>query len=469
VARLSTDLRTHGVDIVLDQWDLQLGQDLTRFMEQGITESDRVLLICTLAYGRKAGEGQGGVGYERLVVTAEIAEKTDTSKFVCVLRDGERSDSIPPFARTRLFVDFREDENYAVHLEELLRDLLKAPAQPKPPLGPNPFEGGAQSTGLTGFALDLADESAPAGNVESAYARAMSLLRQHDMLGWKSLVRNTRRELGSNLSLWRSRIEKEQLGPDRWLGEFCRAISAAAPLFSLALCAVDSEIESVRDQRAVIDDLLSLREWDHNGPSVVVATPSGLAFVYHHILGALLLDLGRRADAIRLLTTRVRDGSGDTVEQIWRERELIGWPTSLDANWALAWRFLHSLPQTQRWLMHFFVDDASFLRALRAYNLTASLLELSARLANDPQPGALTTGRIEHVPPMFAQGGDLAAIVTAAVPDRSVLASVGQEFHVEPRELRQAWPGWCEAVTTWFANAGDRRVAFMLRRPPELP
>jgi hypothetical protein len=145
VARLSTDLRHKGVNAVLDQWDLQLGRDVTRLMEEGITESDRVLLICTPTYARKAGEGHGGVGYERLVVTAEIAQKTETKKFVCVLRAGDPNDSIPAFVRNRLFVDFRDDETYEVRLEDLLRDLHNAPVQPKPPLGPNPFADGVRA------------------------------------------------------------------------------------------------------------------------------------------------------------------------------------------------------------------------------------------------------------------------------------------------------------------------------------
>src|SRR4051812_25164180 len=75
VARLSTDLMSNGVEAVLDQWELKLGSDVTLFMEKGIREADRVILVCTPTYARKANEGEGGVGYERLVVTGEIASK----------------------------------------------------------------------------------------------------------------------------------------------------------------------------------------------------------------------------------------------------------------------------------------------------------------------------------------------------------------------------------------------------------
>ncbi len=45
VRHLATDLRANGVDVSLDQWDLELGQDVVEFMRRGITESDRVTFV----------------------------------------------------------------------------------------------------------------------------------------------------------------------------------------------------------------------------------------------------------------------------------------------------------------------------------------------------------------------------------------------------------------------------------------
>ena len=62
VIKLATDLRAHGVDVSLDEWDLALGQDIAAFMQRGIAASERVLLICSETYVRKAEDGAGGVG-----------------------------------------------------------------------------------------------------------------------------------------------------------------------------------------------------------------------------------------------------------------------------------------------------------------------------------------------------------------------------------------------------------------------
>lgn len=74
VLKLSTDLRAASVDASLDQWDLAPGQDTSMFMQRGISESDRVVLVCTESYVKKAEAGSGGVGYERLILTAELVQ-----------------------------------------------------------------------------------------------------------------------------------------------------------------------------------------------------------------------------------------------------------------------------------------------------------------------------------------------------------------------------------------------------------
>lgn len=139
VLDLATKLRGFGVDVVLDQWDLRLGDDLLAFMEREIREADRVLLVCTDKYGEKSNQRNGGVGYESLVVSAEIARDMQTKRFVCVLRSGTADVAIPSFARSRHYIDFRDESCFSERLDELVRDIHEYPANPKPPLGPHPF------------------------------------------------------------------------------------------------------------------------------------------------------------------------------------------------------------------------------------------------------------------------------------------------------------------------------------------
>src|SRR5665213_1028693 len=139
VLKLATDLRGKGVDVVLDQWDLVAGQDVVMFMQKGISDADRVIMVCSSAYVSKSENGTGGVGYERLIVTAEVVQSIDTTKFIPILRGNTPIKKTPSFLGPRLYVDFENDADYEAALVQLAREIHGTPAIPKPPLGMNPF------------------------------------------------------------------------------------------------------------------------------------------------------------------------------------------------------------------------------------------------------------------------------------------------------------------------------------------
>lgn len=139
VLRLASDLRERGVDAILDRWDLVPGQDISSFMQRGILDSDRVLIICSDKYVEKAESGSGGVGFERLIVTSQVVENIDTKKFIPLVRGNAGPHFVPRFLGPRLYLDFRMDNEYDSKLDELVRALCEFPRLVKPPLGQNPF------------------------------------------------------------------------------------------------------------------------------------------------------------------------------------------------------------------------------------------------------------------------------------------------------------------------------------------
>lgn len=124
VAQLAERLRQAGLSVRFDQWDLRPGSDVTRYMEASVRESDFVLLVCTPEFATRADARIGGVGYEQAVVTGEIFSGVALpEKFIPCLR-GDPSKSIPTFLKTRVWVDFREDNRFTEALRELLFALL---------------------------------------------------------------------------------------------------------------------------------------------------------------------------------------------------------------------------------------------------------------------------------------------------------------------------------------------------------
>jgi hypothetical protein len=151
VVRLATRLESNGVEVVLDQWDVGLGHDLAKFMEQGLTGSDRVICICSDAYIRKANEGMRGVGYEKKIITAPMLTNSGDSHVIPILRNVTTEPPVPTFLSATRYVDFREDESFEEKYKELIYDLYGQMLKPRPPRGPNPFA--AKSDVLTELAI----------------------------------------------------------------------------------------------------------------------------------------------------------------------------------------------------------------------------------------------------------------------------------------------------------------------------
>jgi hypothetical protein len=138
VLHLANQLVVNGVDVILDQWDVGLGQDLASFMEHSLTGSQRVLAICTDNYNNKANNGSGGVGYEKSILTAELLQDQNTNKFIPLVR-GATGKKTPTCFGSRLYIDFTVDSEFQSKLDELLREILGAPKTVKPAIGKNPF------------------------------------------------------------------------------------------------------------------------------------------------------------------------------------------------------------------------------------------------------------------------------------------------------------------------------------------
>lgn len=54
VRELADKLIENGIDVYLDQYDLEFGDRLPEFMERKITNSDFVLIVCTENYKMKS-------------------------------------------------------------------------------------------------------------------------------------------------------------------------------------------------------------------------------------------------------------------------------------------------------------------------------------------------------------------------------------------------------------------------------
>ncbi|KEK26824.1 toll/interleukin-1 receptor domain-containing protein [Shewanella xiamenensis] len=139
VLALATRLEENGVAVTLDQWDLRVGDDLPYFMESGLTDADRVVLICTESYVKKANDMRsGGVGYEKMIITAQIMADLGSNRVIPIVVNNDSSNKTPTFVSSKLYLSF-EPSDYENSYCELISNLWGKSVKPRPKRGSSPF------------------------------------------------------------------------------------------------------------------------------------------------------------------------------------------------------------------------------------------------------------------------------------------------------------------------------------------
>lgn len=139
VLELAYRLLNNGIDAFLDQFELKAGDDIPHFMETNLAKADKILMICTKKYVDKANKGEGGVGYEKMIITSTLMEHIDENKIVPIIKQTASTD-VPTFLKSKKYINFSNIDDYEFCYDELVRTIHNTPLFKKPPIGNNPFK-----------------------------------------------------------------------------------------------------------------------------------------------------------------------------------------------------------------------------------------------------------------------------------------------------------------------------------------
>lgn len=131
VRQFADRLLQNGIEATLDQYDLELGDRLPQFMEQSVSGSDYVLVICTPTYKQKADQRSGGVGYEGHIISEELLLKGNERKFIPVIRKGTHENAMPAYLAGKLAVDLSTPKKDEQNFENVLATLYGTKKKPK--------------------------------------------------------------------------------------------------------------------------------------------------------------------------------------------------------------------------------------------------------------------------------------------------------------------------------------------------
>lgn len=99
---------------------LKVSMDQYNFMKHNILSSDHVIIIFTPIYKDRAiHEQTSGVHYEFSIIQGDLFRKIPYGKYIPILKEGTREDSIPTIMQNAIYSDFTDDNRYQEKLNEL--------------------------------------------------------------------------------------------------------------------------------------------------------------------------------------------------------------------------------------------------------------------------------------------------------------------------------------------------------------
>ena len=473
VLKLSCKLRESEVDVILDQWDLGPGDDITLFMENGVRDSDRVLVICTDTYVRKANAGEGGVGYERLIVTAQLAQDLGTKKFIPIIRQSSGDEKTPTFLATRLYIDFTDDSKFDEKFNELLHEIHEVPITQKPPLGKNPLPN--QPSEPEALSHNLPEIPDKIESVDDAYESAFELARADDILGWSRLVRRIRPNTFKSIVQWRQEeLDKQRPETIEQLHEAMdKAVNFVAPLISVALVGVESRNEHFKNQESLLDDLLNIQSmegWNRAGLDVWFEIPYALGYVYHSLHGSLCL----RTDQLDLAFSLAQAKFPLTLDSqysrsLWENSQLMGHCKPLGNERIKRWGYLANAYERWGWLSSIFADDVEYRVSLVAYYMALSMHELAVEIDTGREIGSNSFNSVNVPFDFLYEKYEIKQRATLLLRRDPTLPELWTCVGVTQDQMRDSWEAWIKWYETlfWRTNQGDSNFQALVTNPPQ--
>jgi TIR domain len=397
VGSLAQRLVQAGVNVLFDQWDLGPGDDVPKFMEQAVAKADRVLMVCSEIYVRKADDGKGGVGYEAMIVTGELVHDLGTNKFIPIIRQTNPPTVLPRCVGTRLFVDLSEHANADENFELLLREIHNVPKVQKPPLGKNPFSAGEFDGPKTKIAKETRrlEFSETLAQPEASYNRALEIINANDRVAWRKLLLAASEQGSKALTQWRTDkpdippISSDQPNNPEWPARFTHVQSGVecfSPLIACLVAAAETGKEGYADQLGWVESVLEPSGYAMSGGIFYHASfPQTIFYVTQALVGGMLMLSGMGEAAYKLGTTKISDQHGSQdARPLFEMTRFNGWPDTLAHSALVGWMFLNSLIDSWDWLTTAFGSKQECRAGISSYYQILSFLNF-VQLTKDGQ------------------------------------------------------------------------------------
>lgn len=369
VTSLAEQLITQGhIDVKIDCWDTNVGDDLGFFMEHSVTNSQRVLLICSEIYSQKVDDGVGGAGYEGGIVRSELIGKVGTSKFIPVIPPGNDTHRVPICVRGKKYIDMTNGDDFQEGIQELIISIRDYTPVLKPKLG---FS--EQFQEIENLKRNLPrqgnmtiEEGVPENPIE-CYNHARSILLSEDIPTWKNYLKQQRDFFFAGLMKYRAEHEKKRYDNDDAIKMVKEAASSSQCLLATVCAGIESEREKYRHHVALIADILRPTRWNDAGIVIFASLPKAMTFIFHYMIGAFAIktrqfDLAFENANFKIVNERY-------VSSLALSPIANGFEESYGNSFVSGVKILHSLFNEWSFLSRSFDDVSDYIASITVYNI----------------------------------------------------------------------------------------------------
>jgi hypothetical protein len=134
VTNLAGRLMVNGIKVFLDRFDVFLGSNLEKFMDEGLNESRYVICICSDGYYKKFNTKGTGVQKENCLI-----KSLERSDFVIPVLKNNKSKLIPDGLGEIFYADFDKSDDDK-EFEKIISRVFGEDKKTVPFVGRNPFE-----------------------------------------------------------------------------------------------------------------------------------------------------------------------------------------------------------------------------------------------------------------------------------------------------------------------------------------
>jgi len=441
----------YNIDVFADFYDEDMphGKLITDFMHT-ISSHDKVVIILTPQYKKKADEGVGGVGYEGMLITSQLYNDLGSQKFIPVVIDnGEINieEYFPNFLgklRRAIFRnDFHDSESF---IEGIARAIENKPKKPKPPLGSSGWMK-TEELEVTAELIDipqLLDEK----NSRILFRNALNFTKKGNTTDFNILKKDVMDLSFSLLLKTRDEYENTSLNQKDLPEIMDKFVDIVRPIYLICYAGYLSSHAAFIRQEGVMYDLLAIDEWNNRSRRtyvVIQSVPELLVYVYHHIYGALHINNDKLTEIVRLLKSKLpKPNKYNEYSYLFKMHSITGWVESLGRDCFDSFRFLLNSYARWDWLKIIFKSESEFKKNLVAYQLIIHLLNFFDYLDEGDFSDEVRYG----IPPSFviAEKEYISFAINLVIKESDFFKAYLKERGIVEKSAHDNWPKWVKGM-----------------------